>query len=205
MKLFKSLLFLTAVIMMFVLIQEVTEAGGNSQKDGYTLRDTTLKIIWREDIYDKGLKAPVSVIKLNEEYFSNISDPEKAVIGYLASTIGNECYSDGGKQNVKCKILAALNMGYQCSESNKKFFRNWFRDEADILKQVENCKPNLPSATVEKTFDEVKITTHGDEITVNLKGLKLNILENSASSWSEVLEFKLTNDKLALVERSKKS
>ncbi len=194
----------TFVLFCGLFIQYVSDASAVvTGHNSITLKDTTVKIIWREEIYDRGIKANVSVLKLNESFFTGISDPEKAVIGYLASTIGNECYTDGGKQNVKCKILTALKMESQCSEANKIFLKNWFRDEPSIAAQIENCKPTI-TTTVEKTFDEVKISTTANSIKISLKGLKLNIKENTASKWSEEMSFSLDGDKLTLIERTKK-
>jgi hypothetical protein len=169
----------------------------------YVSQGEMKRVVWREDVYDQSLKAKVSVIVIDEAYFSSVTDPEKAVLGYLASTIGNECFEDGGKQNVKCKLLTALNMSYQCSEANKIFLKNWFRDDAAVVKQIDNCKPLIPK-TIEKTFDEVKISKADGVINISLKGLKLNIKENSASKWSEQMTFKLDGDKLTLTERTKK-
>ena len=191
------------VLFCGLFTQYVADTTAVVAGENLTLKDTTVKIIWREEVYDQGLKARVSVLKIDEVYFAGISDPEKAVIGYLASTIGNECYSEGGKQNVKCKILTALKMESQCSESNKSFLKSWFRDEPSIAGQIENCKPTV-ATTVEKTFDEVKISTTANSIKVSLKGLKLNITENTASKWSEEMSFSLDGDKLTLVERTKK-
>ena len=196
-------IFFSLVLFCGIFIQSVSDASVPDTKREILLKDTTLKIIWREEIYDQGLKANVSILKLNDSYFAEISDPEKAVIGYLASTIGNECYADGGKQNVKCRVLAALNMESQCSEPNKSFLKNWFRDEPSIAVQIENCKPTI-ATTVEKTFDEVKISTSGNSIKISLKGLTLNIKENSISRWSEEITFGLDGDKLTLVKRTKK-
>ena len=162
------------------------------------------KVIWREDVYDPSIKGNVNVIKIDDGYFANISGPEKAVLGYLASTIGNECFADGSMKNIKCKILTALNLGYQCSEESKSFLKNWFRDDAAILGQIVNCKPTIAS-TVEKTFDEVKISSDDNTIKVELKGLKLNIKENSASKWSESMSFKVDGDKVSLTDRTKKN
>lgn len=198
-----QIIFFSLFLFCGIFIQNISDASVPDTKGEYLLKDTTIKIIWREDIYDKGLKASVSVLALNESYFAGISDPEKAVIGYLASTIGNECYADGGKQNVKCKLLSALKMDYQCSEVNKTFLKNWFRDDASIAAQIENCKPTI-AKTIEKTFDEVTISTAANSIKISLKGLKLNISENSISKWSEEMSFSLEGDKLTLVERTKK-
>lgn len=202
-KIFAAGVFLVSLFTISFVLQGSLKADNISDRQAYVESGVMLKVIWREDVYDASLKGTVNVIKLDESYFSGITEPEKAVLGYLASTIGNECYAETGKQNVKCKILTALNMSYQCSEENKTFLKNWFRDDASIVSQIENCKPTVPS-TVEKTFDEVKISTADNTIKVELKGLKLNIKENTASKWSESLSFKVDGDKLTLLERTKK-
>lgn len=201
------IIFLAILVIATMFIQSELKASGDDEMtpvmDFRESGSYMTKVIWREDVYDPSLKASINIIKLDENYFSGISDPEKAVLGYLASTIGNECFAEGGKDNVKCKVLTALNMSYQCSESNKTFLKNWFRDEASIVNQVENCRPTLAS-TVEKTFDEVKISTADNIVKVNLKGLKLNIKENSVSRWSESMSFKVDGDKLTVLEKVKK-
>lgn len=196
-------LFFVTLFVLSLLVQRDLIASNYLNQTKYVTPNTLLKVVWREDIYDPSIKGHVNVIKLDESYFAKVTEPEKAVLGYLASTIGNECYADGSKENVKCKILTALNLGYQCSESNKSFLKNWFRDNAYIVSQIENCKPTLP-ATIEKTFEEIKISTEDNTIKVELKGLKLNIKENTSSNWSENLSFKVDGDKVSLVDRTKK-
>ncbi len=202
-KILGYILFFAVLFVLSFLVHNDLTAGNNLNQTNYVTPNTLLKVVWREDIYDPSLKAHVNVIKIDENYFQKVTEPEKAVLGFLASTIGNECYADGSKENVKCKILTALNLGYQCSESNKSFLKNWFRDDAVIVSQIENCKPTLP-ATIEKTFEEVKISTTDNTIKVELKGLKLNIKENTSSKWSENLSFKVDGDKVSLIERTKK-
>ena len=196
------IIFTAALLIISLLVQNDLRASGNEEHEVYVTQNTLQKIVWREDIYDPAIKGTVNVIKLDDSYFANIPGPEKAVLGYLASTIGNECFADG-KQNVKCKILSALNIGYQCSEESKTFLKGWFRDDAAIVSQIENCKPTLPSS-VEKTFEEIKISSADNIINVELVGLKLNIKENSASKWSEKMSFKVDGDKVSLLERTKK-
>ncbi len=203
-KILAYILFTAALLILSVLVQNDLRAGSSGDHNLYITQGTLQKVVWREDIYDPNIKATVNVIKIDENYFANITGPEKAVLGYLASTIGNECFADGSKQNVKCKILSALNLGYQCSDECKSYLKNWFRDDAVILGQVENCKPTLPTS-VEKTFDEVKISSADNKINVELKGLKLNIKENSVSKWSETILFNVNGDKVSLGERTKKS
>ena len=204
------ILFFAALFVLSFVLHNNVSAVEDSQKPYQNIlninssSEVLHKVIWREDIYDPSLKAKVNVIKIDDSYFAGISGPEKAVLGYLASTIGNECFAEGNKQNVKCKILTALNLGYQCSEESKTFLKSWFRDDAAIVSQIENCKPTIAS-TVEKTFDEVKISSADNVIKVELKGLKLNIKENSASKWSESMSFKVDGDKVSLTERTKKN
>ncbi len=201
-KILGYIIFTAVLLILSVLVQNDLVAGSTQEHNVYVTQNTLQKIVWREDIYDPSIKGTVNVIKLDDSYFANITGPEKAVLGYLASTIGNECYADG-KQNVKCKILSALNIGYQCSEESKSFLKSWFRDDAVIVSQIENCKPTLPS-TIEKTFEEVQISSSNNIIKVELVGLKLNIKENSASKWSETLSFKVDGDKVTMTERTKK-
>jgi hypothetical protein len=202
-KIFTVFFFIISIVTLGVLFQNSLKADNFSDKMNYVTAGTMQKIVWREDVYDASVNGNVSVIKLDENYFSGITEPERAVLGYLASTIGNECFAETGKQNVKCKILSALKLGYQCSEENKSFLKSWFRDDASMISRIENCKPTIPS-TIEKTFEEVKISTEDNTIKVELKGLKLNIKENSASTWRESLSFKIDGDKISLIERTKK-
>lgn len=220
MKIVRFLLFFTIISTLIIAFVNISNAslsyaeskrnGENYINEGFTFytaagfnyKDTTIKAVWREDIYDEKMKASVNVIVLNEDYFKNLSEPEKAVLGYLASTTGNECYKDS-KNNVTCKLLSALNMGAQCSDQNKQFLSSWFTNEPAIMKQIDNCKPTLPGSTKEKTFDEIKITTSGDVIKVSIKGLVLNIKENSVSKWSENITFKVSDKNLAVNERTK--
>lgn len=204
------ILFFAALFVLSFVLHNNVSAVEDSQKPYQNIlninssSEVLHKVIWREDVYDPSLKAKVNIIKIDDSYFAGISGPEKAVLGYLASTIGNECFAEGNKQNVKCKILTALNLGYQCSEESKTYLKSWFRDDAAIVSQIENCKPTIAS-TVEKTFDEVKISSADNVIKVELKGLKLNIKENSASKWSESMSFKVDGDKVTLQERTKKN
>lgn len=202
------ILFFAALFVLSFVLHNNVSADQDSQKPYQNIlninssSEVLHKVIWREDVYDPSLKAKVNVIKIDDSYFASISEPEKAVLGYLASTIGNECFAEGNKQNVKCKILTALNLGYQCSEESKTYLKSWFRDDAAIVSQIENCKPTIAS-TVEKTFDEVKISSADNVIKIELKGLKLNIKENSASKWSESISFKVSDNNLTVVERKK--
>ena len=194
------LIFVCAIL----FLQRDLNADNTSIPNHYVLKETPVKVIWREDVYDKDLKEKVNTIKLNENYFANISEPEKAVLGYLATTIGNECYSDGNKSNIKCKILSALNLSYQCSEANKTFLRGWFQGNAEIMSQVENCVAKPTSPVIEKTFDEVTISANANMINVKIKGLNLNFKDGTSQRWSEDMSFQVSDNRLVLLDRKKK-
>ena len=175
----------------------------------YQLNDTTLKIVWRENRYDTNLKQTVNTIVLNDSYFSNITDPERAALGYIATMVGNECQWDGGspnaeKNNIECIILSALNLSYQCSEANKEFFRKWFTEGSEMLRDIDNCNPILFTATVQTTIDKITLTTGKEQIKIKYTALSANIRKQKFEQWSEELTFKLNNDKLEMVKREKK-
>lgn len=52
------------------------------------------------------------LLKINEFYCKKITDPERAVIGYIATFIGSDCDWDhqynANRSNIKCKVLSAL-------------------------------------------------------------------------------------------------
>jgi len=175
-------------------------------RNSLQLKDTSMKVAWREEMYDSYLKQTVSSIVLNDMYFKNISEPEKAALGYLATFIGNECQWDGApnseQSNIKCKILSALSLGYQCSNVNKDFFKKWFFEGSEIIKEIESCKG---AVSLEQTsFKNIFITTKDDVIKIKFTAIKANISKQKFEDWSEEITFRLSNDKLSLVKRTKK-
>ena len=163
-----------------------------------TLPDKTIKFLWR----DKN-----SAIIINKEFCKTISDPEKAALGYVATFIGNECSWDGAytenRSNLKCEILTALGLGYQCSEKHLGFLKKWFKADAKSLKELENCPTTPNTATVQDTFDEIILTTKGNKILVFFKVNGVNTREESSWSWSETDYFEFNNDNIKLIKQDK--
>lgn len=160
--------------------------------------DRTVKFLWR----DKN-----STMIVDKEFCKTITAPEKAALGYVATFIGNECSWDGAytenRSNLKCEILTALGLGYQCSEKHLGFLRNWFRDDAKSLKELENCPTTPNTATIQDTFDEITITTKGNKISIFFKANGVNLREETSWSWSETNDFEVTGDKIKLVKKDK--
>ena len=169
------------------------------------LTDRKIKILWRETHFDEELKADISAIKLNESYINTISEPEKAALGYVATFIGNECEWDGkaneSRSNLKCKILSALNLGYQCSYHHLDFLRFWFRNNKEILKELESCPTTPDGATIQDTFDEIEIEVQGNKITVFFKANGINMREQQKWSWTEKQFFEFKTNELVLIKK----
>ncbi|MFD2909420.1 hypothetical protein ACFSX9_11840 [Flavobacterium ardleyense] len=170
------------------------------------LTDKKTKFLWRENLYNKELKANFNSIVLNENYIAQISEPEKAALAYVSTFVGNECGWDGtaaeNRTNLKCKILSALDLGYQCSYTHLELIRYWFRNDKDILKEIENCPTTPDGATIQDTFDEITIETKGNQITVYFKANGINMREGTSWSWDEKHYFEFKNNELILKEKA---
>lgn len=164
----------------------------------FTLTDKTIQFLWRD--------SNASIV-INEAYCKTISDPEKAALGFVATFIGNECSWDGkmndDRSNLKCKILTALNLGYQCSDRHLGFLKQWFKNDSASLQKLVSC-PTIPNtSTIQETFDEIIITTKQDEISIFFKASGINLREERDWTWSETNYFKLENGHIKLIKQDK--
>jgi hypothetical protein len=134
-----------------------------------------------------------------------MTEPEKAALAYIATFIGNECEWDGkaneNRSNLRCKILWALDLGYQCSYEHLSFLRLWFRNNKDILNELENCPTTPDGATVQNTFDEINLEIEGDMITVFFKANGINMREEKTWSWTEKHFFEFKKNELILLKK----
>lgn len=182
-----------------------TSIDTNSSRN-FQLTDTTVKFLWRADGYDEELKDTFNTIFINEDYCKNITDPERAALGYVSTFIGNECWWDGeandDRSNLKCKILTALNLGYQCSDKHLGFLRQWFKDDKKSLEQIENCPTTPYTSTIQDTFHEITLTVRGNEIIVFFKASGINMREGDSWSWTETDHFQLDNDNIKLIKKT---
>lgn len=169
------------------------------------LTDKKVKFLWREMQYVEDLDGEFSVIILDEEYIKTISEPEKAALAYVATFIGNECVWDKNanenRSNLKCKILWALDLGYQCSPKHLDFLRFWFRNNKDILKELENCPTTPDGATVQDTFDEIELEIEGNMITIFFKANGFNFREGKSWSWTNKHFFEFKDNELILIKK----
>lgn len=169
--------------------------------------DKVIEFLWREDQYDEELKGIYNLITINTEFCKIITEPEKAALAYVATFIGNECSWDGkataGRTNLKCKILTALELGYQCSEKHLGFLRQWFRNDEKIVQELESC-PTIPDgATVQDTFDEITLTVKGDQIVVSFKAHGVNIREGRRWRWTQSDYFEFRENEIHWLKKEK--
>lgn len=169
------------------------------------LTNKKIKFLWRKDLYNKELKIEVNSIVLNENYIKTITEPEKAALAYVATFIGNECEWDGqvteSRSNLRCKILDALGLGYQCSNPHLDLLRFWFRNDKDIIKELENC-PTIPDgATIQNTFDEINLEVKGNQIIISFKISGMNMRESISYHWSEKHTYEFKGNELQLLKK----
>ncbi len=171
----------------------------NADKTKYnTLVEKTVKFLWRDSI---------ASIVIDEEYCKTISDPEKAALGYVATFIGNECWWDGDytdkSDNLKCEILTALDLGYQCSDKHLGFLRQWFKNDTTATKALEACPTTPNTSTIQDTFDEITLTTKGNQIIVFFKASGMNMREERSWSWSQTDYFQFNRGNIKLIKQVK--
>lgn len=177
----------------------------NTSEKNFPLTDKTVKFLWRVDKYDEELKDTFNSIFIDEEFCKTITDPERAALGYVATFIGNECWWDGeakdDRSNLKCKILTALNLGYQCSDRHLGFLRKWLKDDKKSLEELENCTTTPYTATIQNTFDEIILTVKGNNISVFFKANGVNAREGDSWTWTETKHFQLDKDNIKLIKK----
>jgi hypothetical protein len=181
----------------------------HNTNNSVTLSDKTVLFLWREHTKNPAVEEAYDSIIVNESFIKTITEPQRAAIAYVATYIGNECDWDGAykddRSNLKCKILTALNLGYQCSDQHLGYLRKMFKNDPKVLEEFtnENC-PTIPNtATIQDTFDEIILQVKGDSIIVKYKASGVNLRDGDQWSWTEKNFFLLDGDHLKLVNKEK--
>lgn len=171
-----------------------------------TLTDKTVKFLWREERYDEALKDTFNTIIINEELCKTLTDPERAALGFVVTFIGSECNWDGEAKddfsNLKCKALASLNLGYQCSDKHLGFLRQWLRNDSICLKELKDC-PTIPyTANSQSTFDFINLKVKDSIISVEFGANGVNMRMGETWSWTETDYFQLAKDYIRLIKKA---
>ncbi|MFA5619735.1 MAG: hypothetical protein WDA08_05450 [Weeksellaceae bacterium] len=173
------------------------------------LPEKTTQFLWFKNEYNEEILDSIPYMRINNKYAQSMTDAEKAAIGYVATFIGNECEWDGGytddNTNLKCKILTALDLGYQCSEQHLGFLRSWFKNDEKVLEELsaDNC-PIIPNtATFQNSFNRIDVTTKGNEIIVAYQATDFNMQDGSSNTWKEIDYFQVFETHLNLVKKER--
>jgi len=171
------------------------------------IKDKSVKFLWREFKYDETIKDSIDAICINEELCKTLTDQERAALGYVATFIGNECDWDGDtkedRSNLKCKILSALKLVYQCSDTHLGFLRQWFKNDKKSLKELEDCSEIPSTATIQDYFDEINLKVKDNEITISFKATGYDVREEESWNWEETDYFIFENDNIQLIKKDK--
>ncbi|WP_051435832.1 hypothetical protein [Tenacibaculum sp. 47A_GOM-205m] len=168
--------------------------------------NNSIKILWRDTVYDEELKTDINTIVLNKEYQKNITQPERVALGYVATFVGNECEWDSGspdesRSNLECKLLTYLDLGYQCSDKHLGFLNQWFSKDSVSIEKLKRCTTIPNGATMQSTFDEILLETNTQNqiITITYKVKVINVRENEVSTYTKKNQFNYGLNSIRLI------
>lgn len=177
----------------------------NQTQTGHTLTDKSEKFLWWENRKNADDESSPSALAINEELCKNLSDAERAALGYVATFVGSDCDWDGKENsnsgNLKCKVLSALNLGYQCSEQHLGFLRKWFSNDSKALQELENCPITPNTSSQVNTFLTVNLKVKGKEIAVEFEASGLNMNAGQSWTWTETDYFEVEGDHIKLTKK----
>jgi len=214
----KFIISIFAIIILSSCSQNESENGVNkpaipkseqNNPNSFSSKDTTVQFLWREMVCETSLNDSVSSLFINYEYINLMSDPEKAALGYVATFVGNDCWwngdADENRSNLDCRIITALDLGYQCSDRHLDFLRHWFRNDAEVLSELQksNCPTTPNTSTIQDTFDDIELTVKGDSIIIHYNVRAVNLREQESWKWTETDYFKINKDYIKLIAKKK--
>ncbi|MEO0043797.1 MAG: hypothetical protein RL329_3245 [Bacteroidota bacterium] len=141
------------------------------------LRDKSIFILEEEQRYDPqnslAIRDSVLVFRWNEPFWKEMSEPEKAVLAYIATFAdGDNCNFSAecdGKNGIQCKLVTAIGLGCQCSTSHLDFLRQWFDPKVPVLEDG-HCYQRPLTASRRVMFSQIHLTVKGNLLTVTYKG-----------------------------------
>ena len=180
------------------------------EQDKLNLRDTSVNFMWTIMKYDSAYNSFYSESFLNLDYLERITDQERAAIGYVSTFVGYDCWWEGDlvndeRSNLDCKIISALGLGYQCSESHLGYLRKWFSNDSEVLSELHNSNcPIIPyTASEQNYFSTIKVSTKEDSISVYYEATGLHMRAHKTWDWSETVYFIATNNSLKLIKKDR--
>lgn len=160
--------------------------------------DTTIKVVWFDD-----------TLTINSSYLQDIPEYEKAAVAYVSLYDSRDCDWEGelnkAHDNLNCKIVAALGLGYQCSDKHLGLMKYWFRNDTSILDELKGCPMPPGGATRIYGIDKILLTRlKNGSFKVYYEASGINIRTETSWYWKETILFKKTGDSLVIVSRKQK-
>ncbi|MBF4491871.1 hypothetical protein IRZ83_04400 [Flavobacterium sp. JLP] len=155
-----------------------------------------IKILWLDEN---------NALQLNENYLKNATDQQRAALGYIATSVGSECYWDGDKKadesNLKCKLLSALNLGYQCSEKHLSFLKEWFKGDQKVIESLQYCNKTEAAAKTQDRFIALKMATSKNSITIIYTAMGVDLNQGSNWKWTEKSTYSFSETEIKQTDR----
>jgi hypothetical protein len=172
-----------------------------------SIKPEKIKIVWWQDAV-AGHPEIHEGLTIDTAYLSSAPENIKAIIAYYSARAGTECWWANDKanenfSNLDCRHTKALGLGYQGSEAHMSLIKKWFKNEPDLIKDVENFY-NVPfTATVQNSIDNLTILINGNIVTVECVISGMNIREDTSWELKGLDVFEMNRDFIKVVSRTK--
>ena len=109
----------------------------------------------------------------------------------MLTFINNGCNWENGEENIKknnliCKGLSALELGYHCSEKHISFLNNWFRNDSISLKKIIQCPKSFPIRTISTSIKSLTLERKKDKIIITASIIGTNTRLQKTSEWKDI-------------------
>jgi len=199
-----------ALFCLFLFGCDDAESKQNIKSNTTTNRaktsDTTIHILWRGMELDMASsKDSVNVVMVNTVYCKNAAPAIKAAIGFVGTFIGSDCQWDGetndSMNNLSCKLITGLGLGFQCSEKHVGFLKHWLRNEPKLIKHLGDC-PIVPfTASSQETFEDMDLILKKDTLTIIYHAAGVNMPMEKSWVYHGKYVFRAEKDELHLISQ----
>ncbi len=137
--------------------------------------------------------------EVNTGFVLEMREEERALISWYLFAYGNECMNDS--EQIKCQLLALLNIDDECSSIHINYLKKWFSSNALMQFKLQNC-PNLPqNAAIQNLIEKMAISRVSDTLFFTIKVSGLNDLQEKSWNIERTDKYRLYDGQLISVSR----
>jgi len=136
---------------------------------------------------------------VDADAIGRLTDPERAVVGYVAARVATHCKLDAGREAVRCPLTDALGLGAQCGRAHAALVQRWLSQDLP-----DRCDATLFTAFKQGAYEEVTLSSQGSRHTVTYDAVFTLGPGRTTWIWQETLVFgpaRDGGDALALISR----